>query len=156
MLHELTAYLSLFGLFLTQWTMAILSKRRKPDNFKPHNSVKVSLTNILGLRSNFVECELSLTFWLYIRKTWMTQLILAISLWGFIFFLIQEDSITHMHGLVVYVKEGLSLAWDLSLKNLADSYLSNWLYFRQCLTSFSFINHLLRLYAWYLILFHQT
>ena len=28
-----------------------------------------------------------------------------------------------MHGLVVYVKEGLPLAWDLSLENSADSYL---------------------------------
>ena len=27
-----------------------------------------------------------------------------------------------MHGFVVYVKEGLSFAWDLSLKNSADSY----------------------------------
>ena len=28
-----------------------------------------------------------------------------------------------MHGLVVYVKEGLSFAWDLSLENSVDSYL---------------------------------
>ena len=28
-----------------------------------------------------------------------------------------------MHGLAVYVKEGLSFAWDLSLENSADSYL---------------------------------
>ena len=27
-----------------------------------------------------------------------------------------------MHGLAVYVKEGLSFPWDLSLKNCADSY----------------------------------
>ena len=37
--------------------MAILSKRCKPDNFEPHNSLKLSFTNIRGLRSNFVECE---------------------------------------------------------------------------------------------------
>ena len=37
--------------------------------------------------------------------------------------LIQQDSITHMHGLAVYVKEGLPFAWDVSLKNSADSYL---------------------------------
>ena len=124
-LHELIAYLPLFDLFLTQWIMAILSKRCKPDNFESHNSLKLSLTNIVGLHLNFVECESFLTFWLYVRTTWITQLILAISLWGVIFFLIQKDSITHMHDLAVYVKEGLPLAWDLSLKNSADSYVSN-------------------------------
>ena len=36
---------------------------------------------------------------------------------------IQKDSSTHMHGLAVYVKEGLPFAWDLSLENSADSYL---------------------------------
>ena len=30
---------------------------------------------------------------------------------------------THMHGLVVYVKEGLPFARDLSLENSTDSYL---------------------------------
>ena len=28
-----------------------------------------------------------------------------------------------MHGLTVYVKEGLPFAWELSLENSADSYL---------------------------------
>ena len=37
--------------------------------------------------------------------------------------LIRKDSSTHMHGLTVYVKEGLPFAWDLSLENFADSYL---------------------------------
>ena len=37
--------------------------------------------------------------------------------------LIRKDSSTHMHGLAVYVKEGLLFAWDLSLENAADSYL---------------------------------
>ena len=36
---------------------------------------------------------------------------------------IQRDSSTHMHGLTVYVKEGLPFAQDLSLENSADSYL---------------------------------
>ena len=34
--------------------------------------------------------------------------------------LILKDSITHMHSLVVYVKEGLSFAQDLSLENSTD------------------------------------
>ena len=37
--------------------------------------------------------------------------------------LIRNDSSTHMHGLTVYVKEGLPFARDLSLENSADSYL---------------------------------
>ena len=40
--------------------------------------------------------------------------------------LIRKDSSTHMHGLAVYVKEGLSFgtsSWDLSLENSPDSYL---------------------------------
>ena len=62
--------------------------------------------------------------------------------------LIRKDSGTHMHGLAVYVKEGLPFAWDLSLEK--------WLYFTQCLTSFSSIDHLLHLCARFLILFHLT
>ena len=37
--------------------------------------------------------------------------------------LILKDSNTHLHGLAVYVKEGLSFARDLSLENSQDSYL---------------------------------
>ena len=37
--------------------------------------------------------------------------------------LIRKDSGTNMHGLTVYVKEGLPFAWDLSLENSAGSYL---------------------------------
>ena len=37
--------------------------------------------------------------------------------------LIWKDSSTYMHGLAVYVKEGLPFAQDLSLQNSADSYL---------------------------------
>ena len=63
-----------------------------------------------------------LTFLLYVRQTWMTQLILAISVRGYLP-LIRKDASTHMHGLVVYVKEGLPFGWDLSLENSSDSYL---------------------------------
>ena len=48
--HELTAYLSVFNLILTQWFMAMLSEGCKPDNFEPR-------TNIWSLRFNSVECE---------------------------------------------------------------------------------------------------
>ena len=65
--------------------MAILSKACKPDNFESHNSLKLSFTNIRGLCSNFVDFESFLEsnspdILLYVRQTWMTQLILAISL----------------------------------------------------------------------------
>ena len=36
--------------------------------------------------------------------------------------LIRRDSVTHMHALAVYVKEGLPFAWNLSLENSAGSY----------------------------------
>ena len=37
--------------------MTILSKGHKPDNFEPHNSLKLGFLNIQGLHSSFVECE---------------------------------------------------------------------------------------------------
>ena len=37
--------------------MTILSKACKPDNFQSHNSLKLSFTNVGGLRSNSVDCE---------------------------------------------------------------------------------------------------
>ena len=52
----------------------------------------------------------------------MNQLILAIYVGGYLP-LIRKDSSTHMHGLAVYVKEGLPFAHDISLENSADSYL---------------------------------
>ena len=65
--------------------MAILSKVCKPDNFELLNYLKLSFTNIQGLRLNLLIVSLSLnqtllTFLLYVRQTWMAQLILAISL----------------------------------------------------------------------------
>ena len=37
--------------------------------------------------------------------------------------LIRKDSGTHIHGIAVYVKEGLPFARNVSLENSADSYL---------------------------------
>ena len=69
--------------------------------------------------------------------------------------LMQKNYISRMHGLAVYVKEGLPFARDLSLENSADSNL-----FSTCLlhsvSSFSSVDHLLCRYAWFLILFHLT
>ena len=69
--------------------------------------------------------------------------------------LIQKDSVTHVHGLAVYVKEGLPLARHLSLENSVNCYyIFEWLYFIQGLTFFSSFDHLLPPYAQLLMLFH--
>ena len=66
------------------------------DKFESHNSLKLSFTNIWGLvqvllianlslnhnHSNSIKLKLKLAFLLYVRQTWMTQFILANSLWG--------------------------------------------------------------------------
>ena len=108
--------------------MAILSKTCKPDNFELHNSLKLSFTNIRGLRSNFVDCE---SFFesnspdiLALCETNLDESTDSgiFSVRGYLP-IIRKDSSTHMHGLTAYVKEGLPFAWDLSLENSADSYL---------------------------------
>ena len=92
------------------------------------NYLNLSFTNIWGLHSNFVDCESFLK--------WNSPDILALcetnldgstdsgnfSVRGYLP-LIWWDSSTHMHSLAAYVKEELPFAWDLSLKNSADSYL---------------------------------
>ena len=108
--------------------MVILSKACKPDNFESHNSLKLSFTNIRGLRSNFVDCESFLESnspdILALCETNVDDSIDSgsFSVRGYLPS-IRKDSSTHMHGVAVYVKEGLPFAWDLSLENSADSYL---------------------------------
>ena len=121
--QELTAYLSVSNLLLTQWVMAMLSKGCKLDNFKSRKSLKLSFTNTWGLHSNFVECESFLESKshdiLALRETNLDGSIgLAISL-GYLP-LIQKDSIAYMHGLAFYVKEGFLFEWG-SIENSADS-----------------------------------
>ena len=66
-----------------------------------------------------------LIFWLYVRQTWVTQLILEISLWQVIFHfpIIEKDYLTHTHGLAVYVMEKLSFPQDVYVENSTTSYL---------------------------------
>ena len=62
-----------------------------------------------------------------------------------------------MHGLAVYVKEGLPFAQDISLENSADSDLCFQLALPHSVSYFfSSIDHLLHLCAWFLIVFHLT
>ena len=108
--------------------MDILSKAFKPDNFESHNSLKLSFTNIQVLRSNFVDCESFLESnspdILALCETNLDDSIDSgnFSLRGYPP-LTRKDYSTHMHGLAVYMKEGLPFARDLSLENSADSYL---------------------------------
>ena len=124
------------------------------------NSLKLSFTNIPGLRPNFTGCEsfLDSNFpdILALSETNVEDSLDTgnFSARGYLL-LIQKDSVTHMHGLAVYVKKALPLARDLSLKNSEDSYVFYLIYFIQYLTSFSYIDHHL-LCTWFLMLFHLT
>ena len=108
--------------------MAILSKACKPDNFESHNSLKLSFMNIRGLPSNFVDCESFLESnspeVLALCETNLDDSIDSGNFSVRVYLpLIRKDSSTHMHGLAVYVKEGLPFARDLSLEKSPDSYL---------------------------------
>ena len=108
--------------------MAILSKACKPDNFESHNSLKLSFMNIRGLHSNFVDCESFLESnspdILALYETNQDDSVDSENFSMRCYLpLIIKDSITHMHGHAVYVKEGLPFALDLFLENSADSYL---------------------------------
>ena len=75
--------LSMKAKFLLKKNAMYFSKTCKPDNFELHNSLKLSFTNIRGLRLNFDDCEsflesVLLTFLLCVRQTRMVQLILPI------------------------------------------------------------------------------
>ena len=134
----------LFLIFLDLMNLAILSKACKPDNFELHNSLKLSFMNIWGLHSNFVDCESFLESnspdILALCETNLDDSIDSgnFSVRGYLP-LIQKDSSTHMHGLTVYVKEGLPFARDLSLENSADSYLCFWLALLHSVSYFFFL-----------------
>ena len=140
--------------------MVILSKACKPDNFGSHNSLKLSFTNIPHLHSSFVDCESFLeSNSPDILALCGTNLDGSIDSSNFsvrdYLLLIRKDSI------VIY-------AWSHSLCERRTSFcprlifrelqiltcVFDWLYFTQCLTSFSSIDHFLCLRAWFLILFH--
>ena len=124
--------------------MDILSKSCKPDNFESHNSLKLSFTTIQGLCSNFVDCESFLESnspdILALCETNVDDSIDSgnFSVRGYLP-LIRKDSNTHMHGLAVYVKEGLPFSQDLSLENSADSYVCFQLAFLHSVSYFFFL-----------------
>ena len=95
-----------------------VSETCKPDNFELHNSLKFIFMNIRGLYSNFVDCESFLESnspdILALCETNLDDSIDSgsFSVRGYLP-LIRKDSNTHVHGLAVYMKEGLLFARDL-------------------------------------------
>ena len=124
--------------------MAILSKVCKLGNFESHNFLKLSFMNIWGLHSNFVAWEYFLESnspdILAVCETNLNDSIDCgnFSVRGYLP-LIWKDLSTHMHGLTVYVKDGLPFAQDLSPENSADSYLCFRLAFFQSMSYFFFL-----------------
>ena len=142
--------------------MAILSKAFIPDNFKLSNSLKLNFTNIWDLSLNIVGyksfLESNSPDILTLCKTNLDDSIDSGNFSVRVYLpLIQKNSSTHMHCVTVYVKEGLLFARDLSLKTLQIlTYVFDWVYITHCLTSTFSIDHLLCLWARFLILFHLT
>ena len=103
--------------------MAILSKACKPDNFESHNSLKLSFTNIRGLRSNFVDCESFLESnspdILALCKTNLDDSIDSgnLSVRGYLP-LMRKDSSTHMHGLTVLCERRTSFCTGVISRKL--------------------------------------
>ena len=130
--------------------MAIFTKGCKPDNFELHNTLKLSCTNIWGRLSNFLECESFIE-----SNTWH-------SMW---------DKLGWLNWFWQYLCKGLtfiySYTWYCSLCEGRTSFCkgssanSYWcfrlalLHWAQCSTSFSFVDHLLHLYAWFLTVFYS-
>ena len=139
--HELAAWQAIFNLFKLNELWVILSKACKPDYFESHNSLKLSLTNIQGLCSNFVDyesfLELNSPDIVALCETNLDDLIDSgnFSVRGYLP-LIQNDSSSHMHGLTLYVKEGLPFVQNLSLENS----LSVLLLFPLSITFFIFVH----------------
>ena len=106
--------------------MVISSKASKPNNFESHNSLKLTFKNIRGLLSNFVNYvsffESNSPDILDLYETSLDDSIdpCNFSVRGYLP-LIRKNSSTHMHGLSVYVKEGISFARDLHPEKSADS-----------------------------------
>ena len=142
--------------------MVILSKACKSDNSELHNSLKLSFTNIQDPCLNFADCKSFLESnspdILALCETNLDDSIDSgnFSVRGYLP-LIRKGSGTHMHGVAVYVKEGLPFAWDLSPENSADSYLCFRLALLHSVSYFFFLYQSpFQLCAQFLILFHLT
>ena len=124
--------------------MTILSKGCNLCNFESHNSLNLNSGIIGDLFLNFAECE---SFWesnfpdiCALCETNLDDSIDSgnFSVRGYLP-LLWNDSFTHKHGLAVYVKVGVTFAWELSLESSADSSLCFWLYLLHSLLYFFFL-----------------
>ena len=97
----------------------------KYQNDESHSSLKLSFTNIWGLISNFVKCksfpESNSPDILALCKTKLGGSVDSGNLSVRVYLpLNPKSSITDMHGLAVYVREGLPFPQELSLENYVD------------------------------------
>ena len=147
MSHKLTTYLSIFNLFKLNELWSYYQKHV--------NQIILNRTTLWSLalqifHSNFVDCES------FLESNSPDILALCeanlddsvdssnFSVRGYLL-LIWKDSSYNIHGLAVYVKEGLPFAWDLSLGISADPYLwlsllhsVPWFFFPLSITFFIF------------------
>ena len=96
--------------------IAMLTKGYTPNKFESHNSLKLSFLNIWGLHWNFF------LMWIF---SWMKLSWYSCSMWDKLEWLhwlcfsvrgylpLIQKIVTYMHGLAVYVKEGIPFAQDL-------------------------------------------
>ena len=138
--------------------MATLSKGCKPDNFESHNSVKHSFMKILGLCLNFAKCESLLeSNSPDILLLYETNLDDSIDSGNFsvggILLLFERIMLLICMVFQFMLRNSFCLGL-ISGKLQILTYVFNWLYFTQCLISFSSIDHLLYLYAQFLMIFH--
>ena len=123
--HKLTTYLSISNLFEFSELWPYYQKHVNQIMLN-HATLKLSFTNIWGLHSNFVNykyfLELNPPDILAVCETNLDNSTDSgsFSVRGYLP-LIRKDSSTHMHGLTVYMKEGLPFAWELSAENSAGS-----------------------------------
>ena len=137
------------NLFLTQWIMAILLKGCKPDNFQPRNSLKL----LRIFKNLFHFCQIWIFPWIKLSwhscSTW-DKLEWLNWFWQFLCERLSsfnpKNSITHMYGLAVYVKEGLP--FGLISRKLFRFLLMFFTRFTSL--SVSSIDHLLRCYVQFL------
>ena len=132
--HELTAYFSVFYLFLIQVIMAILSGC-KPDNFESHKSLKLNrylriLNSVTDMHGQGLFYKLRVCMWFFQKKgkkrakkgKIYENLGKIYKIWKYFEkvslmcnYCMHEAARICPDGLAVYVKEGLSFTWDLSL-----------------------------------------
>ena len=129
----------------------------KPDNFEPHNSLKLSFTNVRDLRSNFVEYEYFLeSNSPDIHALCETNLDDSIDWVRGYFLLIRKDFYYSHVWFCTFFKRRTSFCMELISRKSCRFLLM----LSTSITSLSAllfpIDHLLHCYAWFFILFHLT